>query len=58
VIDGGEGQIRTTNRAAAQAQAFERLRRRHLVNEMPIDVKKRTAVLELAHDVRIPDFVE
>jgi hypothetical protein len=28
------------------------------VDEMPIDVEQGTAVFELAHDVRIPNFVE
>ena len=58
VIDGREGEIGTPDLAAAQAQAFERLRRRHFVNEVTIDVEQGAAVLELAHDVRIPDLVE
>ena len=39
-------------------QAFEGLRRTHLVDKMPVDIKKRQTVTALFHDMRVPDFLE
>ena len=58
VIDGRERQIRPAHFASGEAQTFERLRRRDLVHQVPVDVEQGAAVFELAHDVRVPDLVE
>jgi hypothetical protein len=42
VIDGNEGAVRTSHRPVCDGEALESLRRRHLVNEMSVDVQKRS----------------
>ena len=41
----------------ASRETLERLRRRHLVQQVPIDVEQARSVLTLGDDVRVPDFV-
>src|ERR1044072_6979400 len=58
VIDRGESEIRASHLAACLAQTVKRLRRRHLVNEVQIDVKERALAARFAHDMRLPEFIE
>ena len=48
MIDGRERPIGPAHAAAGRAQSAERLRRRHLVHEVQVDVEQRLAVVELA----------
>ena len=56
VVDDGERLFRRAHLAAAEAQAFERLRARHLVHEMAVDVDQAGAARRL-DDVVVPDLV-
>ena len=58
VVDRRDSEVRAAHGAAGQAQALKRLRRRHLVHEVQIDIKERRLAGLLAHDVRVPDLVE
>ena len=58
VIERGDGEVGTPHRAAGQPQAFEGLRRRHLVNQVQVDVDEVAAAVEGLDDVRVPQFVE
>ena len=58
MIDGRKRQIGPAHFAPAEAQAFERLRRRDFVDQMAIDVEERATVFELAHHVRVPHLVQ
>ena len=51
-------QIRPAQLAAGHAQALERLRAGHLVQQMPVDVEDARPVREPLHDVAVPDLVE
>ncbi len=57
VIDHGERLLRGAHLAARHAQAFERLRARHLVDEMAVDIKQAGAVGLLVDQVVVPDLV-
>ena len=56
VVDDGERLLRRAHLAAGQAQPLERLRARHLVHEMAVDVDEAIAALGL-DDVVVPDLV-
>ena len=47
VIDNGQGLFRMAHLAARQAQAFESLRARHLMDEMAVDIEQAGAVIGL-----------
>ncbi len=53
---------RTSDRAAAPGgpprAGRERLRRRHFVDEMQIDVEQRASIVELADDMSVPQAIE
>ena len=57
VIDRRERQIRPPHPAARQPKPLERLRTRHLVHQMPVDVQQRRLVSLLDH-VAIPDLLK
>ena len=57
VIDRGERQVGPADPPARQPQALERLRTRHLVNQVPVDIKQRRLVGG-SHLVALPDFLE
>ena len=58
VIDGAESEIRASHFATGLTQSVKRLRRRHLVDEMEIDVEKRGFTTGFANNVCGPKFVE
>jgi hypothetical protein len=58
VIDSAESKIRASYFAACLAQTVKRLRRRHLVNEVQIDVKESWLATRFTNNVRLPEFVE
>ena len=58
VIDGAESEIWASHLAARLTQSIKRLRRRHLVDEMEIDVKKRGLAGRFTNNVRGPKLVE
>jgi hypothetical protein len=43
--------------AAGQSQALERLRRRHFMNDVTVDVDQRRTIVALLHQMRIPELV-
>ena len=57
VIDNGERLFRRMHFAAGRAQAFESLRRRHLMHEMAVDIEQRGAVRLFVDQMVFPDFV-
>ena len=57
VIDDGERLFRRAHLAAAQAQAFERLRARHFMHQMPVDIDQAGAAGRL-DDMAVPDLIE
>jgi hypothetical protein len=57
VIDHGQRLLRLAHLAAGEAKALEGLRRRHLVNEMPVDVEQARAIRLRVHHVVVPDLV-
>jgi hypothetical protein len=59
VIEGREAEIRPPDLEAALAQDIERLRARHLVHQVQVDIEDRgTVVLLRDDDVRVPDLLE
>ena len=56
VVDDGERLLRRAHLAAGHAQPLERLRARHLVHEMAVDIDQAIAALGL-DDVVVPDLV-
>jgi hypothetical protein len=58
VVGCGDRQIGAADLPAGEAQALERLRRRHLMDEMQVDVEQRRFACGLADDVVLPDFLE
>jgi hypothetical protein len=58
VIDSAEGEIRASHFSIRLTQSSKRLRRRHLVNEMKIEVEERGFATGFAHNVGPPEFVE
>ncbi len=58
VVLGGDRQVGTTDAPPGQPQAVERLRARHLVDEVQVDVEQvRLVAGPLAHDVRVPQLL-
>ena len=57
MIDHRERFLRCVNLAAGYAQALERLRRRHFMHEVAIDVDQAGAVLGLVDQMIVPDLV-
>jgi hypothetical protein len=57
VVDHGERLFRRADLAPRGAQAFERLRARHLVDEVAVDIKQAGAVGLLVDQVVVPDLV-
>ena len=57
VIDDREGLLGVAHLAAAQAQALEGLRARHLVDEVAVDIEEAGAVRLPVDDVVVPDLV-
>ena len=57
VIDGGHAGTRTPGFATRQTQALEGLWRRHLMNDLTIDIDQRGAILTLGDEVSVPQFV-
>ena len=57
VIDDGQRLLRRVNLAAGGAQAFERLRRGHLVHQMAVDIEQAGAVIGFVHQMVVPDLV-
>src|SRR5690606_24225313 len=58
MVGDGEGRLRAADLAAGHAQPLERLRARHLVNEMPADIEQTGAGVLLGDQVALPDLVE
>ena len=59
VVGHGQGAIRSPHPAMRRAQAGEGLRRRHLVDEVQVDVEDGLAVRVFRDDMGVPDlFVE
>ena len=58
VVGDGDGQVRTAQLAAGQAQPLERLRAGDLVQQVAVDIEDAGAVGESLDDVAVPDLVE
>jgi hypothetical protein len=58
VIDSAESKIRASYLSACLAQTIKRLRRRHLMNEVQIDVEERGLTTRFTNNVRLPEFLE
>ena len=54
VVLGGQGQVRPADRTARLAEAVERLRTRHLVDEVEVDEEQIRLALRRADDVVVP----
>ena len=57
VIDHAQRLVRRVHLAAGEAQAFERLRARHLMHEMPVDIDQAGAARFLVDQMVGPDLV-
>ena len=57
VIGDREGEVRAAQLAARHAKAFERLRARHLMDEVTVDIDDGGFPRRLMHQMGIPDFV-
>ena len=57
VIDHGQRLLRRVHLAAGGAQAFEGLRRGHLVDQMAVDIEQAGAVIGFVHQMVVPDLV-
>ena len=57
VVDDGERLLRRAHLAARHAQALERLRARHLVDEVAVDIEQAGAVGLLVDHMVVPDLV-
>ena len=57
VIDHRERLLRRAHLAAGDAQALERLRRRHLMDEMPVDIDQAGSVRLPIDHVVVPDLI-
>jgi hypothetical protein len=58
VVFGGDELVHVARGAAGEAQAFERLRARHLVHEHQVDVQQiRSTVVTLTDQMISPDFL-
>ena len=58
MIHGGEGQLRTADRATGKPHAFECLGAGDFVHQMAIDIQQCRAVRQLTDDMWGPDFFE
>src|SRR5690606_11078353 len=58
VIREGQRGVGPAYLAAGDAEALERLRARHLMDEVPVDVDEAGPVLLRLDDVTVPDLVE
>jgi len=58
VIDSAESEIRASHFSVRLTQSVKRLRRRHLVNEMKIDVEECGFTSCFTHNVSLPQLVE
>jgi len=58
VIDGGDGAVGIQHRQLELAQHLERLRTRHLMDQVQADEELRLPARQLGDRVRIPHFVE
>ena len=58
VVGHRDRQVRAAQLAAGQAQAFERLRAGHLMQQMPVDIKDAGAIRQSLDDVAVPYLVE
>src|SRR5208282_659144 len=56
VVDDGQGLVRRAHLAARHPQAFERLRARHLMDEMAVDVDEAQIALGV-EDMIVPDLI-
>jgi len=57
VVDHGQRLFRRMHLAAGGAQAFERLRRGHLVHQMAVDIEQAGTVLGFVDQMVVPDLV-
>ena len=57
VVDDAQRLLRRAHLAAGEPQSFERLRARHLVHEMPVDVDETGPVGAFVDEVVVPDFI-
>ena len=57
VIDHEQRLVRRAHLAAGKPQAFERLRARHFVHEMPVDIDQAGAVRLFVDQMVVPDLV-
>jgi hypothetical protein len=57
VIGGGDNRLDAPRLASGEAQALVRLRARHLVDQVTVDVEKDRATVFLADDVAVPKLV-
>ena len=58
VVEGGDGEVGAAHGAAGEPQPLEGLRRRHLVDQVEVDVEQVAAAVEGFDDMRVPEFVE
>ena len=56
VVDDGERLVRRAHLAPGQPQALERLRARHLVDEVPVDIDEAEIAVRV-QDMLVPDLV-
>ncbi len=57
VVGDGQRELRPAHLAAGVAQALERLRARHFMDEVTVDVEHRRRARRRAHQMRVPDLV-
>ena len=58
VVHRRDRQVGPPHRPAGEPQRLERLRARHLVHEVQVDVEQRRLARPLVDDVRLPDLLE
>ena len=58
VVGGGDRPLGPADLAAGEAQALERLRAGHFVDQLQVDVQDRLLARLGEHDVVVPDFLE
>ncbi len=57
VVHRRDGEIRAADAAPGEPEGFERLRARHLVDEMEVDVEQIRLTGRPMHDVAVPDLL-
>ena len=57
VVDHGQRLLRRAHLAPGGAQAFERLRRGHLMDQMAVDIEQAGAVFGFVNQMVVPDLV-